>query len=112
MTECELGCSRECTEGDEDWKSVPPKAIADAFCRILNDWLTSAQIAEVNRRNAMPKYEGCCATHDFCDPNQAMIDAGALFGIQFDIRFNEDVDLINAAWELAKSRGYRVAGCR
>lgn len=112
MAECELGASRESTESVEEWKFIPPKLIADAFCRILNDWLTPAQIAEINRRNATPNYVDCCATHDFCDPNQAMIDAGALFGIQFDCRFNEDVDLIVAAWELARNRGYRVAGFR
>jgi len=81
-----------------------PGQIADEFCRILNDWLKPDEIAEINRRNALPEYRGLCATHDFCDPNQAMIDAGAIFTIEFDARFNEDVALINAAWDIAKGK--------
>lgn len=78
--------------------------LASEFCRILRDWLTSDELAEIDRRNSLPEYSGCCASHDFCDPNQAMADALSVFGLAFD---TEMCDLINAAWSIASSNGFQ-----
>lgn len=86
-----------------------PERLADEFCRILREWLDAEEIAEINRRNRLPEYAGLCASHDFCDPNQAMLDAEATFGIEFDTRFNEDSEVIDAAWEIAKRRGFALS---
>lgn len=64
-------------------------------------------LAEIDRRNALPDMEGCCATHDFCDANEIMADAFKdTFGCEIDL--NEDLDLRiwNGAWTIAKSRGF------
>lgn len=86
-------------------KNPTTKELCDKFCRILNEWLPPQSIAEINRLNDSPEYEGCCATHDFCDPNQAMADALEEFGLHFDPKM---CDLINEAWELAKQRGFQA----
>src|SRR5688500_6323432 len=84
-------------------KTPSPERLSEEFCRILNEWLDPSEIREINRRNALPEYTGCCASHDFCDPNQAMADALEVFGIEFH---PELCDLINAAWDLAKGRQF------
>lgn len=64
-------------------------------------------MAEVNIRNQTEEYRSgnLCASHDFCDPNQAMIDALEYFGHSWDVDYNE---LINEAWEIAKSHRFDV----
>ena len=79
------------------------------FCRILNDWLDAETIARINRLNKSSEYQGCCATHDFCDPNQAMVDALENFGMPFH---PELCDLINDAWDLARARGFQISAQR
>lgn len=81
-----------------------PEQLSDEFCRILNERLTPEQIKEINRRNAVSENPACCASHDFCDANQAMIDALEVFGIEFDPE--TPTDLINAAWGIAQKRGF------
>jgi hypothetical protein len=87
--------------------------LAEAFCRVINEWLDAETLAEVNRRNALPEYEGCCATHDFCDPNQAMLDALAEFGIEFEGSHQQELlRLMNEAWTIAREGGFRTPSNR
>ncbi len=77
--------------------------LCDQFCRILNEWLDPPTVGEINRLNSLPEYAGCCASHDFCDPNQAMADALETFGVEF----HPDLcDLINEAWDQARERQF------
>jgi len=80
--------------------------LARTFTRRIIDWLDNDTIAEVNRRNVLREYEGCCATHDFCDSNQAMIEALKTFGLEFDHNL---IELINEAWDRAKQAGFAAA---
>jgi hypothetical protein len=57
----------------------------------------------VNARNVTPDYVHCCATHDFCDSNQCLIDALESLGVELDTQSNEQIELCNAAWNLCKS---------
>jgi hypothetical protein len=84
-----------------------PEELSLVFTRILNEWLPPETIAEINHRNATPKYLGCCASHDFCDPNQAMIDAMESFNVHF-YPAPAILALIDDAWALAKSRRFEV----
>ncbi len=82
-----------------------PEVVAAEFCSVLHRWLDPATITEINRRNATPEYGMSCATHDFCDANQAMIDALHSFGLEFDHHL---MALINAAWHLARERQFAI----
>ena len=77
--------------------------LSDVFCRILNEWLEQEQIREINRRNSLPEYSDCCASHDFCDPNQAMADALETFGLDFHPNL---CGLINEAWDRARDQQF------
>lgn len=54
---------------------MTPTQAAQRFDAVLREWLTPAEYAEVLRRNGTPEYSDCCASHDFCDANMAMLDA-------------------------------------
>ena len=78
------------------------------FTEILNQWLTKKQLNEIRKRNKQPDYENCCATHDFCDPNQAMIDAWVtVFGKEPDLRKDRVMTIMNKAWDLSKEKEFR-----
>ncbi|MBI2480646.1 MAG: hypothetical protein HYV60_19085 [Planctomycetia bacterium] len=80
------------------------EALAERFSQTIHDWLGEETVMEVNRRNRVPEYEGLCATHDFCDPNQAMVDSLNEFGLEFE---HELIELINASWSIAQQRGFQ-----
>jgi len=83
--------------------AVPADALAAEFFRVLREWLTPEELAEINRRNSTPEYSESCASHDFCDPNQAMADALAAFGMEFDPSMCE---YIYHAWTIARNSGF------
>lgn len=85
-----------------------PEQLSAEFCRILNEWLNQSEIEEIIRRNALPEYANCCASHDYCDANQAMVDALEEFGLEFHP--DECIELVNAAWDLAKERQFVLVG--
>lgn len=83
---------------DQKW------AIAIAFVDKIREWLSEEERAEVVRRNRLPEYRaiGACATHDFCDANEAMAPAFAeVTGHEIDAESQADADLWGAAWDLA-----------
>jgi hypothetical protein len=83
--------------------------LASAFSKILWRWLTPAEMEDVIRLNGTAEYANCCATHNYCDPNQAMIDALENFGVYwFDANDEELTALINAAWSLARERNFNA----
>ena len=51
--------------------------IANAFSAILREWLSAEEMAELNERNRgyIEANSPMCDSHDYCDPNQAMIEA-------------------------------------
>lgn len=87
-------------------KPITAPELASEFCHVLNEWLDEGKIDEINRLNKLPEYSGSCASHDFCDANQAMLDAMAKFGMDYTSDENE---LINTAWALAIANELRLA---
>ena len=86
---------------------------ARTFAARLLTEIGPANLQDVIRRNALPAYRGCCASHDFSDANMPMLDAfeGAtgrpLLG---EAGMAEaDCDLVNAAWEMAKANAFFAA---
>ena len=81
------------------------EALAKQFIIELRETVSDEEMDEINARNATPEYinTGCCASHDFCDPNQCMIDALENLGFTFETQDNAQLQAIDQAWTLAKS---------
>ena len=77
------------------------------FCKILREWLGD-QINEVNRLNKLEGYSSdICHSHDFCDPNQAMIDAfKTVINREIDFNSESDIELINDTWDACKQSNF------
>lgn len=83
--------------------------LSSIFSSILRRWI-GENMEEVRRRNKTEEYitKGCCATHDFCDANQAMLNALALFGItEYDCTDEALGKLIDEAWAMSKGYEFR-----
>lgn len=87
----------------DDLANLVPK-LAGAFYATLTEWLTADELAEVRRRNATPEYAGVCASHDFCDANEAMEEAFRKVLGPVPARNEDATPLWNAAWTLARAR--------
>lgn len=88
-------------------KSKPSSVdLARTFSDKINEWLDAGTVAEVNRRNVLPEYAGCCATHDFCDPNQAIVESLESYGLEFN---HDMIGLINDAWDKAQQVDFVAA---
>jgi len=76
------------------------------FSEMINRWLTEEELKTVIERNKENKNSGtCCATHDFCDANEAMIEALDQFCQLTD---EEHINIWNGAWDLAKGHNFNV----
>lgn len=88
-------------------------AIANEFSRILREWLTADQMEAINKSNHESNFEGGCASHEYCDPNEAMLEAFEIAtGNPWDFDGNESVrnaemELMNSAWDLAMKNNYQ-----
>lgn len=83
--------------------------ISAMFSRVIREWLTATQMQEVNRRNLLPNYVGACATHDFIDSNEAMLEAYRRLGYKRP----ESTDQVgmakwDAAWDLSRKKRFQV----
>lgn len=91
-----------------------PKALAIRFSAVLREYLGPDTMTEVITRNATPTYAGdCCASHDFCDANMAMLEAFAeLANIEeseVDLNDEEQARAMSQAWAIAKSEAFFVS---
>ena len=82
-----------------------PQAIGDEFVTLLSHWLSDYEIGEIQRLNATPAYAACCASHDFCDANEALLFAFEVIAeCELDLEIQAHLDLCNAAWEYARTK--------
>ena len=78
--------------------------LAAVFSSIIRHWLTTTELKAVQVANAtMYADTGIDASHDYCDPNQAMLDALEQFGIEYDDSHSK---LVEDAWKIAKATGF------
>lgn len=81
-------------------------AIACEFATILKSWATPDQwqtMRETNARHARNGTTGICASHDYCDANEAMALAFAtIVGREPDVLDDGDSALWAIAWDRAK----------
>jgi hypothetical protein len=78
--------------------------LARKFSANLHLVLTEEQMGQVVDRNSEEENPNICHTHDFCDPNQVIIDTLGELGVpNYGPNENAALDaLIAAAWETAK----------
>lgn len=67
----------------QEYKNKLARDFADA----LKKEIGADNMKEVIRRNATPEYVDCCASHDFCDANQVLIDVLESTGFMEDFDF-------------------------
>lgn len=80
--------------------------LARAFCRHLQRAIGAVGVRKAAARNKLPSYEGCCASHDFCDANDVMAEAFKEVTLRdMDTESEGDLALWNEAWDLARSWG-------
>jgi len=115
-----------------EMKSCPTCAaqVAVEFSRVLRRWLPAADVAEAVRRNKRePLGSQICHSHDFCDANEAMVEAFHNLGLKTNIdhdgweayinrESNADEQAIdsatalwNAAWIIAIAAGFSPSLC-
>ncbi len=83
--------------------------LALEFAAGIRDSLSLEEVDMVNRINAKAATADHCATHDFCDANEVMLEAfQRAFGDEPALDSDADVDLINRAWSAARARGFRM----
>jgi hypothetical protein len=89
--------------------------LANAFSAEIRQVLSPETVEDVNLINALSTDEDVCATHDYCDPNQCMLDAWEkVMNKPFPFfedsgdgntnidEYNNAMDITNAAWDIAK----------
>lgn len=86
--------------------------IALEFSQGLHACLGPEKMVEVVERNRVETAPSCCHSHDFCDANMVLYEVFLRHGM--DPATEEGMELHGAlwdqAWNLAKSREFRVAG--
>lgn len=92
-------------------------ALANEFSRVLSDYLTTEEMAEVRDRNRGKLNSGVCHSHDFCDANMAMAEAAQVLGIRAIMEQGNEtlteaeeeagMALWSAAWRLAMVDEFR-----
>lgn len=82
--------------------------LAREFSNALIQWLGVRKIDKINALNKAESNPSICHTHDFCDANQAMIDALAEFGVELDTQSAEQTALVSNAWAIAKRNQFNV----
>jgi len=81
--------------------------LARAFAAVITDWLTPDELAAANDENKFNGFaDATCATHNHCDANEAMLDAMASLGMEYDPADQQQTDMINKAWLIAKASGF------
>jgi len=82
------------------------QSVSDRFSRILNRWLTDEELTKINEQNIKePQY---CATHEYCDPNEAICIAVDELLNTSDWSLDDPfiLELITKAWELSSQNQF------
>lgn len=109
------GDNSDLVVNSDDWADVLAvlnvRRLAVEFARQLGDDLTHNEFLEMRRLNATPEYaEGICASHNYCDANQSMLDAFAeTYGHEAEISmtpegdYADDYQTMGVAWDYARA---------
>lgn len=91
-----------------EWLNPPinVEALARAFHAVICRWLPQVERDRIDQLNQHEERKTICHSHDYCDANQAMLNAIASFGAEFDTRDMHQLGIISRAWEIAKDHGF------
>lgn len=83
-------------------------ALSRKFSSILMEWIGKETMEDVVRVNT-ERGDNTCASHDHCDANMAMLEAfETMFGRTNDLQNDDDTDLWNVSWDIAKKNGFYI----
>ncbi len=91
--------------------SVPDLVeLALQFCFILRENICHEDMKKVNLRNARRGFDGSCATNEFTDPNECMLEAWGRCGVDLTEGWGNNVPLTTdeqdhawmEAWQMAR----------
>jgi hypothetical protein len=81
--------------------------LANLFIEELIKVLTPAEFCQINTINRFNNDDSCCATREFCDPNEAMAEAFIkAFGCDIMPPNNQHMRIANEAWLMAKKNKF------
>lgn len=81
------------------------EALAESFASALADTLGPTLFQSMRTRNVQNVGANMCASHDFCDSNQVMLDVFAyVTGRELDLESDDDLRVTDEAWTLARAR--------
>ena len=94
------------TKHHEARNALTIERVAREFATILREWATDEQWQTMridnSRRKGTP-LDNTCASHDYCDANEAMMMAfERVTGREPSLQSDDDTRLWNAAWRSAK----------
>ena len=92
--------------------SKQAQRLAEEFAETIRKDLTETELLTVNERNAKRndvKQELSCATHDFIDSNESMLDAMKRLNIEVDLDSDKQIELINEAWWIAQESNFALS---
>jgi hypothetical protein len=83
---------------------MTPQTLSALFIVGLRSTVTPEEYSAILKKNATPDYDGCCASHDYCDANMVMLEAYAHAMKRDPERVNLDKvwRLFNEAWTIAR----------
>lgn len=83
------------------------KLIAIEFSKLMAASLSPRDLEQVNKANA----KACigsreCESHHYVDSNMLMVQALEALGFPFDPASDDQADIINSAWSMAKASSF------
>ncbi len=78
------------------------------FNKLIREYLTEAQMAQVIADNGTEAYDGACATHDHLDANMVMLDAYEQVIGEFDYEDEAHFNMWNDAWSMSRDQQFAV----
>ncbi len=82
--------------------------LAFQFSKELFDYIGIDNMVEMNRKNTAEVGDLICHSHDYCDANQAMLDAMEKLNIEYDPNSKYQTDMLNDVWQIAKRYDFFV----
>jgi len=90
-------------------KDLTAVNLARAFSSVLKEWISDDQMKKVNELNQTQEYIDCCASHNYCDANEAMAEALEALNVDHPDLNNDGMrNLWNEAWTIAKQNQFYV----